>query len=80
VYAVLIGIATSGFGILPGFFAGYVCACIKKVILLGDELPIISFFTEHIRFSFQAPITAIRPIKPTIPHFSRYLFICSKNN
>ncbi len=29
-----------------------ICECIKKVILLGDELPIVSFFTEHIRFFF----------------------------
>ncbi|PNU09753.1 hypothetical protein C2L96_24280 [Bacillus cereus] len=36
-----------------------ICECIKKVILLGDELPIVSFFTEHIRFSFQAPITVV---------------------
>ncbi len=37
VYAVLIGIATSGFGILPGFFAGYVCAFIVK--FLEKRLP-----------------------------------------
>lgn len=36
-----------------------ICTRIKKVILLGDELPIVSFFTEHIRFSFQAPITVV---------------------
>ncbi|PFA25609.1 hypothetical protein CN373_00105 [Bacillus cereus] len=36
-----------------------VCSGIKKVILLGDELPIVSFFTERIRFSFQAPITVV---------------------
>ncbi len=35
------------------------CTRIKKVILLGDELPTVSFFTEHIRFSFQAPITVV---------------------
>ncbi len=37
VYAVLIGIATSGFGILPGFFAGYVCAFVVK--FLEKKLP-----------------------------------------
>ena len=36
VYAVLIGIATSGFGILPGFFAGYVCAFVVKFL---ENLP-----------------------------------------
>ncbi|EJV55405.1 hypothetical protein BWGOE4_07040 [Bacillus mycoides] len=36
-----------------------ICERIKKVILLGDELPIVSFFTERIRFSFQAPITVV---------------------
>lgn len=36
-----------------------ICNGIKKVILLGDELPTVSFFTEHIRFSFQAPITVV---------------------
>ena len=36
-----------------------ICSGIKKVILLGDELPIVSFFTERIRFSFQAPITVV---------------------
>ncbi|MGR5986238.1 hypothetical protein ACUC2M_21830 [Bacillus cytotoxicus] len=36
-----------------------ICTGIKKVILLGDELPIVSFFTEWIRFSFQAPITIV---------------------
>ncbi|MGG3522302.1 hypothetical protein ABES33_20950 [Bacillus pseudomycoides] len=36
-----------------------ICKRIKKVILLGDELPTVSFFTEHIRFSFQAPITVV---------------------
>ncbi|MFV1457818.1 PTS sugar transporter subunit IIC, partial [Bacillus mycoides] len=48
VYAVLIGIATSGFGILPGFFAGYVCAlpgffagyvCAFVVKFLEKKLP-----------------------------------------
>ncbi|WP_240514747.1 PTS sugar transporter subunit IIC, partial [Bacillus sp. JEM-1] len=33
----LIGIATSGFGILPGFFAGYVCAFVVK--FLEKKLP-----------------------------------------
>ncbi|OUA98499.1 PTS sugar transporter subunit IIC [Bacillus thuringiensis] len=37
VYAILIGIATSGFGILPGFSAGYVCAFIVK--FLEKKLP-----------------------------------------
>ncbi|HHT7187758.1 TPA: hypothetical protein ACTZ5N_000986 [Bacillus cereus] len=36
-----------------------ICEYIKKVILLGDDLPIVSFFTEHMRFSFQAPITVV---------------------
>ncbi|HEK9101814.1 hypothetical protein KFD70_19910 [Bacillus pfraonensis] len=36
-----------------------ICNGIKKVILLGDELPTVSFFTERIRFSFQAPITVV---------------------
>ncbi|WP_459500325.1 hypothetical protein [Bacillus sp. C1] len=36
-----------------------ICSGIKKVILLGDELPTVSFFTERIRFSFQAPITVV---------------------
>ncbi|MDM5187196.1 hypothetical protein QUF99_07610 [Bacillus sp. DX4.1] len=36
-----------------------ICKGIKKVILLGDELPTVSFFTERIRFSFQAPITVV---------------------
>ena len=44
-----------------------ICTRIKKVILLGDELPIVSFFTEHIRFLFKRlllllqRINAIRP-------------------
>ncbi|MDM5153520.1 hypothetical protein QUF88_06620 [Bacillus sp. DX1.1] len=36
-----------------------ICKGVKKVILLGDELPTVSFFTERIRFSFQAPITVV---------------------
>ncbi|EOW9530069.1 hypothetical protein ACO11K_003844 [Bacillus cytotoxicus] len=36
-----------------------ICTGLKKVILLGDDLPTISFFTEWIRFSFQAPITVV---------------------
>ncbi|MDZ5607433.1 hypothetical protein U2I54_10005 [Bacillus pseudomycoides] len=36
-----------------------ICNGIKKVILLGDELPTVGFFTERIRFSFQAPITVV---------------------
>ncbi|WP_242141812.1 MULTISPECIES: hypothetical protein [unclassified Bacillus cereus group] len=36
-----------------------ICTGIKKVILLGDDLPTVSFFTEWIRFSFQVPITVV---------------------
>ncbi|CAM4197602.1 hypothetical protein BAMA_23840 [Bacillus manliponensis] len=36
-----------------------ICKGIKKAILLGDELSVISFFTERIRSSFYAPITLV---------------------
>ena len=52
VYAVLIGIATSGFGILPGFFAGYVCAFIVK--FLEKKLPA---GVEFLAILFIAPIS-----------------------
>ena len=37
VYAVAVGVAVGGFGILPGFVAGYICYFIIKII--DDKLP-----------------------------------------
>ena len=36
-----------------------ICEEVKKVILLGDELPTVCFFAERIRSSLQAPITVV---------------------
>ena len=47
-----------------------ICKGIKKVILLGDELSIISFFTERIRGSFHAPITVVTRNK----QYSKHLY------
>lgn len=37
VYAVAVGVAVGGFGILPGFFAGYICYFLIKII--DEKLP-----------------------------------------